>query len=91
MSTSGSKSNEHVAHFLVDIHMEMQAVHDFVTLLYVIHKAVNSEGIKRKMIEELHWLIDGRFLKHKEYFQKNNSLMTVYDFMRKMIDNYFPL
>lgn len=71
--------------------MEMQAVHDFVTLLYVIHKAVNSEGIKRKMIEELHWLIDGRFLKHKEYFQKNNSLMTVYDFMRKMIDNYFPL
>ena len=50
--------------------MEMQAVHDFVTLLYVIYKAVNSEGIKRKMIEELHWLIDGRFLKHKEYFQK---------------------
>ena len=28
-------------------------------------------------------------LKHAEYFQKNNSLMTVYGFIKKMIDNYF--
>lgn len=71
--------------------MNMQAVHDFVTLLYVIHKAVKSDGVKNKMIEELHWLVYERFPKHEEYFQKNNSLKTVYDFIKKMIDNYFPL
>lgn len=71
--------------------MEMQAVHDFVTLLYVIYKAVNSEGVKNKIVEELHWIIYERFPRHKEYFKKNNSLMTVYDFIKKMIDNYFIL
>lgn len=28
MSTSGSKSNEHVAHFLVDIHTDAEADED---------------------------------------------------------------
>ena len=32
MSTSGSKSNEHVAHFLVDIHKEEKE--DFVFLCF---------------------------------------------------------
>ena len=71
--------------------MNMQAVHDFVTSPYVIYKAVKSDGVKNKMIEELHWLVYERFPKHEEYFQKNNSLKTVYDFIKKMIDNYFPL
>lgn len=69
--------------------MGMQAVHDFVTLLYVLDKAVESEGMRKKIVEELNWLINERMVKHADYFQKNNSLMTVYGFIKKMIDNYF--
>ena len=35
MSTSGSKSNEHVAHFLVDIHTEAQDIQFNIPELFV--------------------------------------------------------
>lgn len=71
--------------------MSMQAVHDFITLLYVVHKAIESDGVKQKIIEELNWLFNERMIRNKNYFEKNNALITIYGFVKKMIDNYFTV
>ncbi|MGF6375813.1 hypothetical protein M2140_000883 [Clostridiales Family XIII bacterium PM5-7] len=68
--------------------MKMQAVHDFVTLLFVLDNAVESEGVKRKIIEELRELINVRMLKHKDYFKTNNELKTVHEFIKKIVDSF---
>lgn len=66
--------------------MSMQVVHDFVTMLYVIDKAVISEGMRENILLSLDNLINGRMIKNGVYFSKNNNLMAVYDFVKKIVD-----
>ncbi|MBK5254042.1 MAG: Abi family protein [Peptostreptococcaceae bacterium] len=67
--------------------MKKQVVHDFVTMIYVIDKSIESEGLKKKIIEELNLLVNVRIIKHKEYFIKNSDMKTVYEFIKKVVDN----
>ncbi len=68
--------------------MGMQAVHDFITLIYVVDNAVGSAGMREKIKEDLRELIHVRMTKNKEYFEKNNQIKTVYAFVRKVVDNF---
>lgn len=68
--------------------MKMQVVHDFVTLLYVLDKAVESKGVKNKIVEELNELINVRMVRNGEYFKKNNELKTIYNFIKKIVDTF---
>ena len=53
MSTSGSKSNEHVAHFLVDIHIHNKN-HDLSISIYFFHNddPRDREWIKYQIVVE---------------------------------------
>ena len=68
--------------------MKMQAVHDFITLIYVLDKAVDSPGMRNKIKEELEDLVYGRMIKNKDFFAKNNEIKTVYEFVKKVVDNF---
>lgn len=67
--------------------LRKHVVHDFVTMIYVIDKAITSVGVKNKLIDELDFLVNDRMVRHREYFEKNNTLVQVYDFVHKIVDN----
>lgn len=68
--------------------MENPVIHDFVILVYVYLRLIKSPGIKQSGINNLHWLFNERMLKHKEYFEKNNTIKESYNFVAKIV-NYF--
>lgn len=59
--------------------------YDIVTLLYV-YDSLMPDVSKRKKFNELKGFMDNRVLEHEEYFEKNNSIKSVYDFLYKIID-----
>lgn len=67
--------------------MNLQAVHDFVTLLYVVNDAIDSPGVKKHTLKELDNFINKDAVRHKEYFEKNDEIKTIYNFIKKIIDN----
>ena len=68
--------------------MQNPVVHDFVILVYVYLNVIKSEGIKKKGIEDLLWLFEERMTKHKEYFDKNNSICECYRFTTKCVKTF---
>lgn len=63
-------------------------IHDFIILVFTYLKLVKSPKLKQTGINQLHWLLNERMLKHKEYFKKNNTLIESYHFVTKIV-NYF--
>ena len=68
--------------------MSNPVIHDFIILVFVYVKLIKSSGIKQKGIDNLHWLFNERMPKHKEYFEKNNTITESYKFTSKIV-NYF--
>ncbi|MDD4569461.1 MAG: Abi family protein [Tepidanaerobacteraceae bacterium] len=71
--------------------MKNPVVHDFVVTLFVFNNVTTSEKIKKKTMEELKGLIDGRFIANKEFFRKNQLIISYYDFVKKVIDYFYGL
>ena len=46
-------------------------LYDFVTLLYVYNEFINADVVKEKRFKQIQVFIDGRAIKNKEYFDKN--------------------
>ena len=65
--------------------MSYQLINDFVTLLYMINN-LTSGGMRDNILKNLNELVNVRMIKHSDYFQKNNVLVSVYDFIKKIID-----
>lgn len=80
--------NKNIGRMMRQNCMKMQAVHDFITLIYVLDKAVDSPGMRNKIKEELEDLVYGRMIKNKDFFAKNNEIKTVYEFVKKVVDNF---
>ena len=59
---------------------------NFITLLYVYDNLM-GEVAKKKRYNELKQFIDGRVIKHKDYFTSNSKIVSVYNFHKKVIDN----
>jgi abortive infection bacteriophage resistance protein len=62
-------------------------MNDFVTLLYVFDTIGISPKLKENRIRELKELLDGRFLLHKDYFEKNSLIISCYLYIKKVVDN----
>ncbi len=58
----------------------------FVTLVYVYHTMM-PELSKKKRYEEIEEFLEGRAVKHKEYFKTNTKIVGVYNFHKKVIKN----
>lgn len=67
--------------------MRKHVVRDFATMIYIIDKGITSIGVKNKLIHELDFLVNDRMIRHREYFEKNNTLIQVYGFIRNLVDN----
>ena len=61
-------------------------LYDFVTLLYVYNEFINADVVKEKSIKQIQEFIDGRAIKNKEYFDKNECIKTAYLFVKKVVD-----
>lgn len=71
--------------------MSNPVIHDFIGLLFVYDKIVTSSRTRAYFTAELHQLFDERMIKRKEYFQKNEVLVSSYSFVMKAINQLYPL
>ena len=51
-------------------------LYDFVSLLYVYNEFINVNVVKEKRFKQMKEFIDGRMVKNKEYFDKNECIKT---------------
>lgn len=58
----------------------------FITLIYVYDNLMPC-GSKQKRYKELQEFVNGRVIRHKEYFKSNTKIIGVYNFHKKVIDN----
>ena len=74
-----------------DSKLSNKAICDFVTLLYVYDIFILSEKSKRRRYEELNELVNVRMVENKDYFLKNETIKTAYNFIKKVVDNITKL
>lgn len=67
-------------------------IHDFVTLLFVYNDIMKVSATKKIRNKKMHDIRiefcseDGRFRKHKDYFQKNPYIIAAYEFVCHIIE-----
>lgn len=71
--------------------MKNPVVHDFVVTLYVLNNMTMSKMVKQHTMKELKDLMDYRVIANKEFFKKNQVLISYYEFLNKIIDFFHDL
>lgn len=66
------------------------AVQDITTLLYAHKQLVTSTGVLKAQGQALHALIE-RFYLNIDYYQTNDIIIATFDFLKKLIDNFYPM
>ncbi len=61
-------------------------IHDFIALLFLFDIVCNSPKLKEKQFNNLHNLINVRFIEHKDYFSYDNVFTSNYEFVKKIVD-----
>lgn len=61
-------------------------IHDFVASLFLLDEVCKSEAMKKSILNDLSDLWDKRFLRHKDYFSKNELFKSRYYFIKYIID-----
>ena len=61
-------------------------LYDFISLLYVYNEFINVSIVKEKRFKQIQEFINGRVIKNREYFEKNECIKTAYTFVKKVID-----
>ena len=60
--------------------------------LYMFDEIVTSNGIKKNIIEDINELFFKRIIKHKEYYNNNELLKSIYLYFKKIIEKkYNPM
>ena len=57
--------------------------------LYMFNEIVTSNGIKKNVTEEINELFFGRIIHHKEYYNSNELLKSVYYYFKKIIEKKY--
>ena len=57
--------------------------------LYMFNEIVTSKGIKKNIIEDINNLFYGRINLHKEYYNNNELLKSIYTYFDKIIKKYY--
>ena len=68
--------------------MSNPVVHDFVVMLHLFYRIVGSKQVKLHTMGELKELLENRFLKHRDYFSKNEIVKSNYEFISRIVDFY---
>lgn len=71
--------------------MQNPIIHDFVVALYVFCNIVSSEGVKENYLTELKDFVDNRMIRNKDYFLKNQLIVSYYKFIKKILDYFHDL
>lgn len=66
-------------------------MHDFIVTLYVFNNVISSKKVREITMTELKDLIDNRMSRNKEFFGKNQTITSHYDFAKKVIDYFYDL
>lgn len=59
--------------------------------LYMFNEVVTSEGIKINVIEDINQLFYKRIILHKEYYNNNELLKSIYTYFDKIIKKYYSV
>ncbi len=59
--------------------------------LYIFNEIVTSKGIKENIKEDINSLFFGRIIKHKEYYNNNELLKSLYLYFEKIIQNSYSI
>ncbi len=70
--------------------MSNESVCEIVTLLYTHCSIVSSQGVMKARSQEIHNLID-RFFKNINFYIGNDLITTTFNFLKKVVDNLYPL
>lgn len=65
--------------------LSVRAVFEITSLIYLYDKIV-FEPVKQYRFKELSDLINGRMIKHSEYFEKQDIIKSSYNFLKKVVD-----
>lgn len=70
--------------------MSNAAVRDIVTLFYAHSNIVTSEGVLKAQHEKINETID-RCFKHIDYYEKNELILSTFNFFKKVVDKFYDL
>ena len=57
--------------------------------LYIFNKIVSSEGIKKNVRKDINELFFGRIIYHKEYYNNNELLKSIYSYFKNIIEKKY--
>ena len=66
-------------------------IRQITTLLYLYFVFVGSMGLKKHHGKQLHEIIYRRFDEHSEYYKTCEPISTTFEFLKKIIDKWFPV
>lgn len=61
-------------------------IHDFIATLFLFNEVCSSPILKKNQFYTLQKLINVRFVKHSDYFAKDNVFTSNYEFIKKIVD-----
>ena len=61
---------------------------DFCCLLFTYDELITSEVLKEKRFTQLKEFFENRMVQHKDWFETNNTIISAYQFTKKVLD-YF--
>ena len=59
--------------------------------LYMFNEIVTSDGIKNNVKKDINELFFDRIIKHKEYYNNNELLKSIYCYFKKIIENNYMM
>ena len=59
--------------------------------LFMFNEIVTSEGIKENVTEDINELFFGRIIYHKEYYNNNELLKSIYAYFKKIIEKNYAV
>lgn len=59
--------------------------------LYMFNEIVTSDGIKNNVKKDINELFFDRIIKHKEYYNNNELLKSIYCYFKKIIENNYMI
>ncbi|MGN1097810.1 MAG: Abi family protein [Clostridia bacterium] len=68
--------------------MSNASIQGIVTLLYMHKAIVTSDGVHKHQAENIHNIID-RMYRNKDYYLNNISIMSMFEFLKKVVDKFF--
>jgi hypothetical protein len=82
------KSNRKIDSQTLKTMMSNPVVHDFITTIYV-YNLVSSRTAAKYMMTDLKNLFENRIVRNKDYFAKNQVLLSTYNFVKVIIDYFY--